>query len=32
MPWGAQWDYFDDLDGPRDLTVGTVSYSFRKHF
>ena len=27
-----QWDYFDDLDGPRDLKVGSVPYSFRKHF
>ena len=32
VPFVAQWDYFDDLDGPRPLKVGTVDYSFRKHF
>ena len=32
VPFVAQWDYFDDLDGPRPLKVGTIDYSFRKHF
>ena len=32
VPFLAQWDYLDDLDGPRALKLGSVNYSFRTHF
>ena len=32
VPFLGQWDYFDDLDGPRPLKVGSVDTSFLKHF